>query len=230
MFELKPLLDQRSQVLADAFAQDLKEAWNSSACVLFELKNEPSKGHRMRSIQVEPILGPKGKRGEGLHLVGQFNFEPILGVENTLNLYLSPEYKSYQPKERGWNLVTLDAPDSISSEHWANCGAKLALDLSTSQSRQRFRREEDLILSCEVNPLQALNMAAFHANGISYSPARASDPHYGHLLESARNWFVLLAIREKNILDQETSRILYVCMTKDDFSNKAFGKCQLVFV
>lgn len=230
MFQLKPLLDPRSQVLADAFALDLKEGWNSSACVLFEPKSEPNKGHRMRSIQVDPILGPKGKRGEDLHLVGQFNFEPILGVAHTLNLYLSPAYNGYQPKDRGWNLVTLDAPDSMSNEAWVNCGAKLALDLSASESRQRFRREEDLILSCDVNPLQALNMAAFHANGISYSPARASDMHYGHLLESARNWFVLLAIREKNILNQETSRILYVCMTKDDFANKAFGKCQLVFV
>ncbi len=230
MFQLKPLLDQRSQVLADAFATDMKDAWQSSACILFEPRNEPDKGHKIRPIKAKPVLGPKGKHGEDLHLVGQFNFQPILGVEGTLNLYLSPDYRSYQPKERGWNLVTLETPDSINSEVWINSGAKLALDLSLSETRQRFRREEDLILSCDVNPSQALNMAAFHANGISFSPARASDPHYGHLLESARNWFVLLAIREKNILDQETSRILYVCMTEDDFSTKAFGKCQLVFV
>ncbi|QQR57493.1 MAG: hypothetical protein IPG59_21345 [Candidatus Melainabacteria bacterium] len=230
MFELKPLLDPRSQVLSVAYAIELKDAWQSSSCVLFEPDDRADKGHKIRSIQAEALLGPKGKRGEDLRLVGQFNFKSIMGVEDTLNLYLSPDYRNYQPKERGWNLLTLDPPSSIKTEGWLNSWAKLALDLSASETRQRFRREEDLILSCDVNPAEALNIAAFHANGISHSPARANDPHYGHLLESARNWFVLLAIREKNILDQETSRILYVCMTKDDFSNKAFGNCQLVFV
>jgi hypothetical protein len=213
-----------------AYAFDMKDAWRSSSCVLFEPDDRTDKGHRIRSIQTKPILGPKGKRGEDLHLVGHFNFLPVAGVEDTLNLFLSPDYRNYQPKERGFSFLTIGTVESTAGEGWKTAKAKLALDVSSDPTKRHWRREEDLILSCDVNPAEALNMAAFHANGISYSPARASDPHYGHLLESARNWFVLLAIREKNILDQETSRILYVCMTEDDFSTKAFGKCQLVFV
>lgn len=230
MFELKPLLDPRSQVLAVSLAIELQDAWRSSACVLFEPEDRVDKGHRVRALKSSPVLGPKGKRGEELHLVGQFNYQPVLGVEDTLNLYISPDFAQYQPKERGWNLITPEAPKSLVDTGWSNMKAKLALDLSCVQMRQHRRQEDELIVSVQMKIAEALNTAAFYANGISYSPARASDPHYAHLLESARNWFVLLAIREKNILDQETSRILYVCMTKDDFSNKAFGKCQLVFV
>ncbi len=230
MFELKPLLDPRSQVMSEAFAIELKDAWRTSACVLFEPDDRADKGHRVRALKSSPVLGPKSKRGEDLHLVGQFNYQAISGVEDTLNLYLSPDFNVYQPKERGWNLMTLEAPESSVDSGWSNMKAKLALDVSSVQMRQHRRQEDGLIVSAEMKIAESLNMAAFYANGISYSPARACDPHYGHLLESARKWFVLLAIREKNILDQETSRILYVCMTEDDFSTKAFGNCQLVFV
>ncbi len=230
MFELKPLLDPRTQVLAVSFAIELQDAWRSSACVLFEPDMRASAGHRIRRLEGSQGTGLKGKKGEDMRLIGQFNFDPVIGVQGALNLFLSPNYDSYQPKERGWNLVTLEPPPSMVDSGWVNSKAKLALNATFSLARLQGRREEDLVSFGEVKTAEALNMAAFHANGISYSPARASDPHYGHLLESARNWFVLLAIREKNILDQETSRILYVCMTEDDFSNKAFGKCQLVFV
>lgn len=206
----------------------------AKACIAFERLDQFTDAQNdllsICKISQAKALGQKGKRKEDLLLVGVFDFRTIPEIGGYLNLFLSSEYRDYQPKERGWNLMTLESQPLSSNIDAAYLTAKLALDPDSHASVSSFCKEAGTLLFYGAKPGEALNIAAFHANGISYSEARVRDPHYSHLLESAHNWFVLLAIREKDILDQETSRILYVCMTEDDFSNKAFGKCQLVFV
>lgn len=204
------------------------------ACIGFERLDEITDAQNdllsICKISQSKPLGQKGKRQEDLLLIGVFDFRSIAEIGGYLHLFLSSQYRDYQPKERGWSQVTLEPSSLVTGFQGANFVARLALDPASHPSLSGYIENTDTLLFDGAKPSEALNIAAFHANGISYSDARFRDPHYSHLLESARNWFVLFAIREKDILDQETSRILYVCMTEDDFRNKAFAKCQLVFV
>jgi len=237
MFHLKSLLHPRIQVLASSLQIDVgSDCWTKAACIAIEKSDElfesSSSKYKVCELSKASANELKGKRGEALSFVGRFDFSSIPEIGGCVRLYLSPQYRDYQPKERGWNLLTLEA-DVASQDldsNWTNFEAKLAVDPDSHPALSNFIEKDGTALFFGAKPGEALNIAAFHANGISYSPARAKDPHYGHLLDSARNWFVLLAFREKDIIDQETSRILYICMTEDDFNSKAFGKCQLVFV
>lgn len=232
MLPLESLLSLEIQrVVADLELNSGPEA-RFKACMAFQSSQAMVMDNRfkLRNSSEIPIQGPRAKHGEPMHLLGQFDFTSIAAISSHLHFYLSPSYRDYQPKERGWNFVTIQSSVQETAGGWINLEPKLALDPDSDPKLAAFEPQQVKVLFQRVKPGEALNIAAFHANGISYSEARSRDPHYGHLLESARNWFVLFAIREKDILDQATSRILYVCMTEDDFSNKAFGKCQLVFV
>ncbi len=153
----------------------------------------------------------KAKRGEDMLLCAQFNFLAEPEIRGYLRLYLSPNYNDYQPKERGFYLVEKATEPLTGSQ-----GAKTIVG-----------RKANLPQIGE-----ALMAAAFHANGISYNAARANDPHFAHLVEYASNWLVLLAIREKDILDRiiAKNRMLCLCMAKDDFQRSEFHKSQLIFV
>lgn len=232
MLPLESLLSLEIQrVVSDLELNSGPEA-RFKACIAFESNQTMVMDYRfkLRKSSEIPIQGPNAKHGEPMHLLGQFDFTSIAAISSHLHLYLSPGYRDYQPKERGWNLLTIQSPVQETAGGWINLEPKLALDPDSDPELAAFEPQQTKLLCQRVKPGEVLNIAAFHANGISYSQARAKDPHYGHLLESAPNWFVLFAIREKDILDQASSRILYVCMTEDDFNNKAFGKCQLVFV
>lgn len=232
MLPLESLLSLEIQrVVSDLELNSGPEA-RLKACMAFESSQTMVMDYRfrLRNSSEIPIQGPKAKHGEPMHLLGQFDFTSIAAIGSHLHLYLSPGYRDYQPKERGWNLLTIQSPAQETAGGWINLEPKLALDPDSDPKLAAFELQQTKVLFQRVKLGEVLNIAAFHANGISYSQARAKDPHYGHLRESARNWFVLFAIREKDILDQASSRILYVCMTEDDFDNKAFGKCQLVFV
>lgn len=217
------------QLVTSSLGQELGADSRFMTCLGFDSTTRIDHRFKLRKVLESSLFGPKAKQGEAMHLAAEFDFTSIVEIGGFLQVYLSPKYRDYQPKERGWNHLSLvQAPQSPGG--WVNLEPKLALDPDSHPKLANFRPEPSKVLFYGAKPGEALNIAAFHANGISYSETRARDPHYGHLLESARNWFVLFALREKEILDQETSRILYVCMTEDDFSNKAFGKCQLVFV
>ncbi|MCW5822859.1 MAG: hypothetical protein KIT34_08640 [Cyanobacteria bacterium TGS_CYA1] len=234
MFHLKSLLHPRIQVGSTGLSINLGGDTRTKACICFERLDELTDARNellsICKISQSKYLGPKGKRQEDLLLVGVFDFRSIPEIGGYLHLYLSSQYRDYQPKERGWNLVTLESHPLVGGFQGNKLSAKLAVDPDSHPIVSNYTEKPGTLLFHGAKPGEALNIAAFHANGISYSEARARDPHFSHLLESARNWFVLFAFREKELLDQETSRILYVCMTEDDFSNKAFGKCQLVFV
>lgn len=217
------------QLVTSSLVQELGEDSRYMTCLGFDSTSRIDHSFRLRKVLESPILGPKAKQGEAMQLVAELDFTSIVEIGGFLQVYLSPKYRDYQPKERGWNQLSL-VQASLSQVGWVNLEPKLAVDPDSHPKLANFRPEPSGVLFYGAKPGEALNIAAFHANGISYSDARARDPHYSHLLESARNWFVLFAFREKEILDQETSRILYFCMTEDDFNNKAFGKCQLVFV
>ncbi len=232
MLHLKSLLSSEIQQFISDLGLDSAPEARLRACIGFESSQAMDMDSRfkLRNSSEIPIQGPKAKHGEPMHLLGQADLTSIPAIGCHLHLYLSPGYRDYQPKERGWNLLTIQSPAQETAGGWINLEPKLALDPDSDPELAAFELQQAKVLFQRVKPGEVLNIAAFHANGISYSQARARDPHYGHLLESARDWFVLFAIREKDILDQASSRILYVCMTEDDFNNKAFGKCQLVFV
>ncbi|MDX2105300.1 MAG: hypothetical protein SFY67_02760 [Candidatus Melainabacteria bacterium] len=229
MFHFKSLLPSEIQLVVSNLDQVSGSNNDSMTCLGFDSTDRLDHRFRLRKVLESPVLGPQAKQGEAMHLVAEFDFTSIPEINAYLVVYLSPKYRNYQPKERGWNLLTL-AQSPQSSGGWIDLEPKLALDPDLHTKMTDFQKDPAKVLFHGAKPGEALNIAAFHANGISYSEARVRDPHFSHLLESARNWFVLFAFREKELLDQETSRILYVCMTEDDFSNKAFGKCQLVFV
>ena len=70
-------------------------------------------------------------------------------------------------------------------------------------------------------------VAAFHANGVSYSPERHEDRHYRHLVDSAADWFAIMRIREKpkwGVTDGE----IWLCARHEDWREGVYHRSRLL--
>lgn len=192
--------------------------------------------------------------------LGMFLPEPISQAGTLrLALFLSDDYRVRKDKERDWfrlllldkssclnqetNLFTLSAsatlPVSLERKYvqgmLGQCQAALQaveqdyeqlalafnrLAIGSGQVFGDFGRAADL----------ALVIAAFHANGVSYSLRRHQDLHYKHLVDSVRDWFVIMRLREKSIWDVSDDRDLWLCIRQQDWHTGAMEKCTVVFL
>lgn len=69
--------------------------------------------------------------------------------------------------------------------------------------------------------------AAFHGNGVSYSPERHEDRHYRHLVESGKDWFAIMRIREKSnwgVTDGE----IWLCARHEDWREGVYHRSRLL--
>ncbi|MGD9685074.1 MAG: DUF1963 domain-containing protein [Candidatus Obscuribacterales bacterium] len=74
---------------------------------------------------------------------------------------------------------------------------------------------------------KACVVAAFHANGVSYSPERQEDRHYRHLVDSAADWFAIMRIREKpkwGVTDGE----IWLCARHEDWREGVYHRSRLL--
>lgn len=238
---LKTPLDSRLQEVVASIVPICGSDLTDKACLAFELDENAGKGsdgstdfiYDLTMSAPRHCAGAKAKRGEDLWLAAQFNFSADPALKSSLELYLSPNYRDYQPKERGWNQVCLVIEDSGNKEGARPLRAKLAINTEVGAQFApviEAMSQKGEIAGFKPKIAEALIIAAFHANGISYNPARAKDPHFAHLVESAANWFVLLAIREKDVLSLESSRVFYLCSNKEDYQNKELHKTQVVII
>lgn len=238
---LKTPLDSRLQEVVASIVPICGADLADKACLAFELDENSGEFsdsstdfiYSLAGSAPSHCAGAKAKRGEDMRLAAQFNFSADPELKSNLELYLSPNYRDYQPKERGWNQVCLVTEDSGSKEGARPLRAKLAINAEAGAQLAPAldaMRQNGKIAGFTPQIADALIVAAFHANGISYNPARAKDPHFAHLVESAANWFVLLAIREKDLLSLESSRVFYLCSNKEDYQNKELHKTQVVII
>lgn len=84
----------------------------------------------------------------------------------------------------------------------------------------------DLLLQFKM----ARQKAAFFANGISYSDARARDAHYDHLVTEANRWFVLFKLRENSVLKLTGNRDILFTIRYDDFKSGAIHKGRPIII
>ena len=166
-----------------------------------------------------------------------------------LYLFFSPRFQSFNAKERSWfyiyskNItdedprlsgVALDYqrtfinpfPDTGKLADLPTLVPELTDGLSKDLSATIMEELAAIFqrYSGQANiPLERLRlartMASFYANGISYSPERACDSHFSHLVEEAKNWFVLFHSGENSILNLSDNLDILFCIRYDDFRN-----------
>lgn len=74
---------------------------------------------------------------------------------------------------------------------------------------------------------KACVVAAFHANGVSYSAERHEDRHYRHLVDSGADWFAIMRIREKSnwgVTDGE----IWLCARHQDWREGVYHRSRLL--
>ena len=102
--------------------------------------------------------------------------------------------------------------------------SELSCDLLSLFVKMNHHLGVDIDKSYSLKAKQARQMAAFFANGISYSEARAKDEHYSHLVKESKRWFVLFKLRENSICEVSDKKDILFCIRYDDFTNSHFER------
>lgn len=88
-------------------------------------------------------------------------------------------------------------------------------------------------LGCESSDMsQDREICAFASGGISYSPARAKDHHYSHLVGQSANWILLAQIAEKKSSSDQTLHChppAHIFISADDLRDRHFERAWLLF-
>lgn len=136
---------------------------------------------------------------------------------------LKPERLEYVPPELLHSAAANIEPDERDAvEAWLQ-GWKDKIDLRMADCQQ--------ILGVEsMKAREALIVAAFHANGISYDLARRADSHYKHLVDAAEQMVVLWRLGGLQRLLPGEKRELFICMTYEDLINSEFQRCVPVWL
>lgn len=131
---------------------------------------------------------------------------------------LKPERLEYVPPERLHEAAAeIETDERAAVEAWLQ-GWKSKIDARLADCQQVLGIES-------MKEREALIIAAFHANGITYDLARRADPHYKHLVDAAEQMVVLWRLGGLQRLLPNEKRELFICMAYQDLINSEFQRC-----
>jgi hypothetical protein len=130
---------------------------------------------------------------------------------------LKPERLEYVPPERLHSAAAqIDPGERDAVEAWLQ-GWKGKIDCRLSDCQQVLGIES-------MKAREALIIAAFHANGITYDLGRRADSHYSHLVDAAEHMVVVWRLGGIQRLVTNEKRELFICMTYEDLINSEFQR------
>src|ERR1700722_6532558 len=139
------------------------------------------------------------KYGKPMICIGQINFANQNGElgqpldSGLLGLFLSESHKSHPIKDPACFIVDWTVPASLNAVSllW---GEKARLCQEIEVEKVNLTQESYLFFQEHPQLEEAKLIAAFAANGITYSARRAQDSCYYHLVAAAETWRLLWRI------------------------------------
>jgi hypothetical protein len=201
---------------------------SNAASVWIFRQDKNSQAVAQEAARTADNLSWKDKNGNSMNCIGQINFseqaehpEPRL-KSGQLSLFVSEKHKSYPPKDRTCFKVTWTSPTSAPLNAVSLLRGKLARLCQEFDVGQELLTGESYVLFDQHPRLQEAKLvAAFSANGITYSAQRSHDSCYQHLVKAAEDWRLLWRIP-----DDDTDLLLMI--EESDLLQSALEKSFLV--
>ncbi|MBX9690463.1 MAG: DUF1963 domain-containing protein [Candidatus Obscuribacterales bacterium] len=191
----------------------------------------------------EGLEHPKDKSGRAMLFLAQVNFSELAAVQDAkqiqglLLLFWNAARDHSNPKDRNaFRCIYLKEPRELSAEqadlHAPQLSTQFRLEFSPGYSIDKggeipLRNQIGTLLQADAcsqilgepsSDIQRLReIAAFAANGVSWSLARREDSCFSHLLDAAENWQFLWRIDSVPEIGLDLDdRSLYLLIKRED--------------